>query len=102
MFIGLYTSSQKKNVIMKQNMITFPEGMTTSGARYYDSYIGRWLSVDPLADKYPGWSPYNYTMNSPLKYVNPDGKESSEIEDDEDNVNDSEKKKRWFSICNFQ
>ncbi|MDP2363263.1 MAG: RHS repeat-associated core domain-containing protein, partial [Ignavibacteria bacterium] len=28
------------------------------GARYYDSDLARWLSVDPLADIYPGWSPY--------------------------------------------
>jgi hypothetical protein len=35
----------------------------------------RWLSVDPLADKYPGWSPYNYCLNNPLKYVDPDGKD---------------------------
>ncbi len=35
----------------------------------------RWLSVDPLADKYPGWSPYNYTINNPLINVDPDGKE---------------------------
>ncbi|MCF8355226.1 MAG: hypothetical protein K9H48_12315 [Melioribacteraceae bacterium] len=36
------------------------------GAWYYDSDIGRWLSVDPLSDKYPGWSPYNYVGNNPL------------------------------------
>ena len=33
----------------------------------------RWLSVDPMADKYPGWSPYNYCINNPLRVVDPDG-----------------------------
>lgn len=48
-------------------------GLDYFGARYFDSEVGRWTSVDPLADKYPGWSPYNYTANNPLNYIDPNG-----------------------------
>jgi RHS repeat-associated protein len=43
------------------------------GARYYDSDISIWLSVDPRASSYPGLTPYNYCMNSPVMYTDPNG-----------------------------
>ena len=45
------------------------------GARYYNSDLSLWLSVDPMADKYPSLSPYNYCEFNPLKYIDPDGQE---------------------------
>jgi hypothetical protein len=33
----------------------------------------RWISVDPLASRYPSWSPYTYTLDNPLTYTDPDG-----------------------------
>ena len=44
------------------------------GARYYNSDLSLWLSVDPMADKYPSLSPYNYCAWNPMKIVDPDGK----------------------------
>ena len=44
-------------------------GLNYFGARYYDSDLGRWTSFDPLAGKFPGWSPYNYAIDNPLKYI---------------------------------
>ncbi|MDR2979435.1 MAG: RHS repeat-associated core domain-containing protein, partial [Bacteroidales bacterium] len=35
-------------------------GYSYFGARYYDSDLSIWLSVDPLSDKYPFISPYVY------------------------------------------
>ena len=49
-------------------------GFSYFGARYYDSDIlTGWLSVDPMADKYPGLSPYAYCAWNPIKLVDPDG-----------------------------
>jgi RHS repeat-associated protein len=44
------------------------------GARYYDSGLSMWLSVDPMSDKYPSMSPYNYCANNPVILVDPDGR----------------------------
>ena len=46
------------------------------GARYMDhELMTMWLSVDPMADKYPGISPYAYCAWNPVKLVDPDGRE---------------------------
>ena len=50
-------------------------GFSYFGARYYDSdLMTGWLSVDPMADKYPNISPYAYCAWNPVKLVDPDGK----------------------------
>ncbi|MCA9730929.1 MAG: hypothetical protein H6696_14285 [Deferribacteres bacterium] len=42
--------------------------------RYYMPDVGRWATPDPLAMKMPSWSPYSYTFDNPLKYIDQDGR----------------------------
>ena len=44
------------------------------GARVLDPRLGRWLSKDPLAEKYPNASPYNFALNNPIAAIDPDGR----------------------------
>ena len=55
-------------------------GLEYFGARYYMVALGRWSSVDPMADADPEWSPYNYVLNNPLSSVDPTGLECKPIQ----------------------
>ncbi len=44
------------------------------GARYYNADVVRWITKDPLAEKYPDLSPYVYSLNNPVSYKDPDGR----------------------------
>ncbi len=56
------------------------------GARQYSAEFCQWMQVDPLSEKYYSWSPYNFCVGNPLRFVDLDGMEwvdaqGSKIED---------------------
>ena len=46
------------------------------GFRIYNPRIGRFLSVDPLTNKYPELSPYQFASNMPIIAIDLDGEEA--------------------------
>ena len=66
---------------MTYNLSIFRFQFSPPSARHYHSALSIWLSVDPMADKYPGVSPYAYCANNPVKLVDPNGREIGEYYD---------------------
>ena len=62
-------------------------GLSYFGSRYYSSDLSVWLSVDPMSDKYPSMSPYNYCANNPVRCVDPNG-EDLVVANNEESHND--------------
>ncbi len=44
------------------------------GWRNYEASLGRWMNIDPLAEEYMDYSPFNSMMNNPLSFIDPDGR----------------------------
>ena len=59
-------------------------GYSYFGARYLEHELtAGWLSVDPMADKYPSLSPYAYCAWNPVRLVDPDGRKIRGVKYDE-------------------
>jgi len=43
------------------------------GFRMYDPQLGRWHIPDPLVEISRSWTPFHYTYNNPIRYIDPDG-----------------------------
>jgi RHS repeat-associated protein len=55
-------------------------GLYYYGARYYDAKISRFVSFDPLAEKFPKLTPYQFAGNKPIIAVDLDGLEPAYIQ----------------------
>ncbi len=49
------------------------------GMRIYDPRLGKFLSVDPLTNDYPWYTPYQFAGNKPIESIDLDGAEESYI-----------------------
>ena len=56
-------------------------GFSYFGARYYDpTLLTSWTAIDPMSDKYPRLSPYNYCAWNPMKVIDPNGCDTFNID----------------------
>lgn len=69
-----YVYGSKERYLTTQHERDVETGLDYRGARYYDSDVARFLSLDPLAADFPSWSAYNYVMGNPVLLTDPDGK----------------------------
>jgi RHS repeat-associated protein len=62
----------------KDNEVSGEGNSYDYGMRIYDPRLGRFLSVDPLTNSYPWYTPYQFAGNKPIRYVDIDGLEEGE------------------------
>jgi RHS repeat-associated protein len=67
------------NGMEKDNELNGTGNSYDFGARIYDSRLGRWLSVDPLFQSFPWYTPYQFAGNMPIWAIDLDGLEEYKV-----------------------
>ncbi len=47
--------------------------------RQYDPAIGRFWQIDNLAENFTSWSPFSFSFNNPIRFIDPDGQAPEDI-----------------------
>ncbi|MBE6235657.1 MAG: RHS repeat-associated core domain-containing protein [Bacteroidales bacterium] len=68
-----YDQSNRYRFNGKEEQVTGSLGLIDYGARLYDNLLPRWTTPAPLAEKYYSTSPYAFSNNNPVNFVDPDG-----------------------------
>ena len=76
--VSLAEASDKVTEAFTGKELDAETGLNYFGARYYDGDIGLWVGVDPMRQFA---SPYLYAGNNPVRMVDPDGRESTVLQD---------------------
>ena len=82
-------NAKAERYLTTQHERDIESGLDYRGARFYDSDLGRFLSLDPKAATFSAWSPYNYVVGNPVIFIDPNGM-SPTIYVDGEKVSDSE------------
>lgn len=68
-----FVNGEKERYLTTQHERDQTTGLDYRGARYYDSDVARFLSLDPLAQEFPAWNPYSYVLGDPIALTDPNG-----------------------------
>ncbi len=98
--LNRYTNQDAENKYKynsKELTSDFDLNWSDYGARWYDGSVGRWTTVDPLADapENVSFSPYAYVWNTPINAIDPDGRTGEWIDNGDGTYTAEEGDSAW-------